>query len=73
MAYGDFKYLNRRTDADKVLRDKAFNIAKIPKYDQYHCGLKSMVFKLFDKKTASLVDKSTSGGTVKMKFFLINN
>ena len=31
MAYGDFKDLNRRTIADKVLRDKAFNIAKNPK------------------------------------------
>ena len=29
MAYGDFKYLNRRTFADKVLRDKAFHIAKM--------------------------------------------
>ena len=35
MAYGDFKDLNRRTAADQVLRDKAFNIAKIPKYDGY--------------------------------------
>ena len=33
MAYGDFKDLARRTAADKVLRDKAFNIAKDPKYD----------------------------------------
>ena len=32
MAYGDFKNLNRRTAAKKVLRDKAFNIAKNPKY-----------------------------------------
>ena len=27
MAYGGFKDLNRRTVADKVLRDKVFNIA----------------------------------------------
>ena len=33
MAYGDFKDLKRRTAADNVLRDKAFNIAKTPKYD----------------------------------------
>ena len=33
MAYGDFKDLNRRTFADKVLRDNAFNAAKNPKYD----------------------------------------
>ena len=35
MAYGDFKDLNRRTVADKVLRDKVLNIAKNPKYDGY--------------------------------------
>ena len=35
MAYGDFKDLKKRTAADKVLRDKAFNTAKIPKYDGY--------------------------------------
>ena len=34
MAYGDFKDLTRRTAADKVLRDKAFIIAKDPKYDR---------------------------------------
>ena len=28
MAYGDFKDLKRRTASDKILRDKAFNIAK---------------------------------------------
>ena len=28
-----FKDLNRRTFADTVLRDKAFNVAKNPKYD----------------------------------------
>ena len=35
MAYGDFKVLARRTASDKVLRDKAFNIAKNSKYDGY--------------------------------------
>ena len=33
MAYGDFKDLKKRTAADKVLRDKAFNIAKNTKYE----------------------------------------
>ena len=51
MAYGDFKDLKKRTAADKVLRDKAFNIAKNPKYDGYQRGLASMVYKFFDKKT----------------------
>ena len=48
MGYGDFKDLARRTAADKVLRDKAFNIAKDPKYNGYQRGLASMVYKCFD-------------------------
>ena len=52
MAYGDFKDLTKRTAADKILRDKAFNIAEDPKYDGYHLGRASMVYKFFDKKTA---------------------
>ena len=51
MAYGDFKDLARRTASDKVLRDKAFNIAKSPKYDGYQKGLASMVYKFFDKRS----------------------
>ena len=51
MAYGDFKDLKRRTASDKVLRDKAFNIAKSPKYDGYQRGLTSVVYKFFDKKS----------------------
>ena len=35
MAYGNFKDLPRRTASDKVLLDKAFNIAKNPEYDVY--------------------------------------
>ena len=50
-AYGDFKDLARRTASDKVLRDKAFNIAKNPKYDGYQRGPASMVYKFFDKKS----------------------
>ena len=51
MAYGDFKYLTRRTASDKVLRDKVFSIAKSPKYDGYQRGLASMVYKFFDKNS----------------------
>ena len=51
MAYGDFKDLARRTASDKVLRDKAFNIAKNPKYHGYQRGLGSMIYKVFDKKS----------------------
>ena len=53
MAYGDFKDFKRRTASDKILRDKAFNIVKNPKYDGYQRGLSSMVYKSFDKKSAS--------------------
>ena len=50
MAYGDFKDLPRRTAADKVLRDKAFNIAKNPNYNGYQRGLASVVYNFFNKK-----------------------
>ena len=59
MAYADFKDLSRRTASDKILRDKAFNIAKNPKYDGYQRGLTLVVYKFFDKKT--------SGSIIKMK------
>ena len=51
MVYGGFKDLAKRTASDKVLRDKAFNVAKNPKYDGYQRGLASMVYKFFDKKS----------------------
>ena len=47
MACGNFKDLNRRTFADKVLPDKEFNIAKDPEYDGYQRGLASMVYNFF--------------------------
>ena len=55
-AYADNKDLINRTKADKVLKDKAYNIASNPKYDGYQRGLASMVYKFFDKK-------STESGT----------
>ena len=51
MAYGGFKDLTRRTASDKMLRYKAFNIAKNPKYDGYQRGLASIIYKFFDKQT----------------------
>ena len=50
MADGDFKDLTRRTTSDKILRDKAFNIAKNSKYNGYQRGLASALNKCFDKK-----------------------
>ena len=55
--YRDFKDLNRRTPADKVLRDKAFNIAKNLRYDGYQRGLASEVHNFFDKKLQVVVLK----------------
>ena len=51
MAYGNFKDLKRRTQSDKVLKDKAFAIASNPKYDGYQRGLASMVYKYYDKES----------------------
>ena len=62
MAYEDFKDLPRRTTSDKILRDKACNIAKNSRCDGYQRGLASMVYKCFDKKS--------SGGGVKSKNML---
>ena len=53
MTYGKYKYLTKRTQSDKALRDKSFEIASNPKYDGYQKGLTSMVHKFFDKKSAS--------------------
>ena len=39
MTYGDIKDLNRRTAADKVLCDKAFDVAKNPKHDDISVDL----------------------------------
>ena len=52
MAYGKAKDLVRRTQSDKILRDKAFKIAIDQKYDGYQRGLASMVYKCFDKKSS---------------------
>ena len=52
MAYGKSKDLTKRTQSDKVLRDKAFQIASNPKYDGYQRGLASMVYKSFDKMSS---------------------
>ena len=52
MAYVNFKDLTKRTASDKILRAKAFNIAKNSKYNGYQREIASMVYKLFKKKTS---------------------
>ena len=49
--YADHKDLINRTEADKVLKDKAYDVASNPKYDGCQRGLASMVYKFFDKKS----------------------
>ena len=51
MVYGKSKDLMKRTQSEKVLRDKALKIASDPKYDAYQGGLASMIYKFFDKKS----------------------
>ena len=50
-ADADHKDLINRTEADKVLRDKAYDIASNPEYDGHQRGLASMMYKFFDKKS----------------------
>ena len=66
MAYGGFKDLPRKAASDKILRDKAFNIAINSKYNEYQRALASMMYKFFDKMSAS-------DGSVKTKLSKIKN
>ena len=50
MAYNKSKDLEKRTQSDKVLKNKAFKIVSNPKYNGYERGLAAMVFFFFDKK-----------------------
>ena len=64
-AYADHKDLINRTEADKVLKDKAYDIASNPEYDGYQRGLASMVYKFFDKKsTGSGINKIKSSSSI---------
>ena len=58
-AYSDSKDLAKRIASDNVLRDNAFNIAKNPQYNGCERGLAGMVYKFFDKKSASKTGKIT--------------
>ena len=45
IVYSKLKDLAKRTQPDKILRDKAFETASNPKYDGYQTRLASMVYK----------------------------
>ena len=65
MAYGKFKDFTKRTQTDKVLRDKAFKIASNPRYDGYQRRLASADTSFLIKNLLEVV--------LKMKLNKINN
>ena len=72
VAYGKSKKLAKRTKPDKILRNKSFKIVSDPKYDGYQRGSASMVYKCFDKKSASL-NKSSRSGTANEPNYQVAN
>ena len=72
MVYGKSKGLVKIIQPDKFLKDRAFEIASNPKYDGYQRGLASMVYKFFDKKSASL-NKSIESGIINKRSYQLAN
>ena len=66
-AYADHDDLINRSKSDKVLSDKAYNIASNRESDGYQRALASMVYKFFDSKVASPDKKSEGSGINKEK------
>ena len=52
MKYCSYKNLTRKTASNKILHDKPFKIAGNPSFDVCQRTPVSMVYKLFDKKSA---------------------
>ena len=71
-AYADHKDLINRTEADKVLRDKAYDITSNPEFDGYQRGLASMVYKFFDKKSIGSGFKKLKNTTKSSSSILAN-
>ena len=66
MAYGKSNDLAKKTQSDKVLRDKAFKIVSDPKYEGYQRGFASMFYNFFDRKS------SGNGIDVEPNYWLVN-
>ena len=64
IVYGGFKDLPRRTASDKLLLDKAFDIAKNPENEDLQRVLASMIFKHFDKKSSGGAVRRPQSGTL---------
>ena len=60
MGYGKYKDLTKKTQSDKILKNKAFEIANNPKYDGYQRESASVVFKFFHKNSKGSGIKSMS-------------
>ena len=60
MAYNRFKNLEKKTQSDIVLKNKALKIASNPKYNGYERGLASMDYNLFDKNSKGAGFKENS-------------
>ena len=58
--YADHKDLINRTEADKVLIDKVYDITSNPNYYGYQRGLASIFYKFFDKKSTGSGISSSS-------------
>ena len=53
MAHGHFKDLPKRTDSDKIQRDKTFNIIKTRIFGGNQRRLASMIYNFFHKKSSN--------------------
>ena len=67
MAYNKFKDLQKRTQSDIVLKNKALKIAGNPKCNGYERGLASTVYKFFDKKSQGSGLKENQGIFLKIQ------
>ena len=69
MAYIRYKNLTKRTELERVFRDEAFKNANNPKYNGCKRRLPSMVYKIFDKKSAGGGIKSIPNQQLADEFF----
>ena len=72
MAYCKSKDLVKRTQSDKVLKNKTFKIVSDQKYDGYQRRLASKIYKFFDKKSVSLNKSRGSGIANELNYQLAN-
>ena len=69
MGYGESKDLAKRTQSDKVLWDKAFEMAINPNYNGYQRGLASTIIPLYK----ILAKKSNGSGVNSVRNYQLGN